>query len=86
MSEEAQESRNKDLKRTRTDHSRKRSRQETNEDIFNYLLVSSDPYITNIRKKTLKREILLLDEAVELLAEHERIEYRVSAQSHDSSC
>lgn len=85
MSEEAQESRNKDLKRTRTCHSRRGSRTEANQDIFNYLLVSSDPYITYCRKRTFRNKYLMLPEAVELLEENERLEYRVVSQPEVSS-
>lgn len=40
MSEEAQEARNKDVKRYREFHSRKFSRKETIEDMFHMLLIS----------------------------------------------
>lgn len=49
LSEEAQEARNKDLKNFRRSHTRKYSRQATNEDLLHLLLVSSDPYITTLR-------------------------------------
>lgn len=49
FSEEAQESRNKDFKRIRANHSRKTSRAHTNEDIIHWLLISSDPVISSIR-------------------------------------
>jgi hypothetical protein len=45
LSEEAQESRNKDLKYFRRSHSRKISRSSTNKDVFNLLLVSLDHII-----------------------------------------
>jgi hypothetical protein len=50
LSEEAQESRNKDLKYFRSSHSRKISRSSTDEDVLNLLLVSSDPLISSLRK------------------------------------
>lgn len=49
LSEEAAEARNKDFKSIREHHSRKFCRKATNEDIFNGLLVSSDPYLSSIR-------------------------------------
>lgn len=49
LSEDAQESRNKDYKTIREHHTRKDTRQHTNEDLLNMLLVSSDPYISSIR-------------------------------------
>ena len=51
LSEEAQESRNKDLKYTRTHHTRKANRKQNNADLIHSLLVSSDPYITSLRKQ-----------------------------------
>jgi hypothetical protein len=44
LSKEAQEARNKDIKRLRECHSRKCSRMCTIEDVFNFLLISSDPH------------------------------------------
>lgn len=43
--EKAQESRNKDIKKYREGFSQKCSREKTMEDVLNWLLVSSDPYI-----------------------------------------
>lgn len=50
LSEDAQESRNKEYKKFRLHHARKCSRSATNEDVFHTLLYTSDPYITSIRK------------------------------------
>lgn len=50
LGEEAQEARNKDIKRYRESFSRKFSRQHNMEDIFHNLLVSSDPYISSMKK------------------------------------
>lgn len=50
LSEDAQESRNKDYKRFRLHHARKCSRIATNEDVLHTLLFTSDPYITSLRK------------------------------------
>lgn len=49
LSEEAQESRNKDFKIYRERFSRKTSRRNNMEDVFQRLLVSSDPLITSLR-------------------------------------
>lgn len=60
LSEEASEARNKDFKKIREHHSRKFCRKATNEDIFNGLLVSSDPYLSSIRpvlRKSTKQAI-----------------------------
>lgn len=51
LSEEASEARNKDFRKFREHHSRKKSRQASNEDILNMLILSSDPLITSIRPK-----------------------------------
>ncbi len=50
LSEDAQDSRNKDIKRFREDFSRKCSRTSNLHDVFNRLLVTSDPYISSVRK------------------------------------
>jgi hypothetical protein len=50
LSEEAQESKNKDLKSFRRSLSRKMSRSSTNEDVFKLLLVSMDPLILSLRE------------------------------------
>lgn len=67
LSEEAQESRNKDYKTYRINYSRKTSRISTNEDILHKLLETSDPYITHLRPEPKKKHLPLSDEAKELL-------------------
>lgn len=67
LSEDAQESRNKDYKNYRLNHSRKNSRIATNEDVFKRLLCTSDPYISSIRKETRKACRDLDEDAVLLL-------------------
>lgn len=67
LSEDAQEARNKEIKRYREDFSRKCSRTKRMEDIFNRLLVTSDPYISSIRKLPQKKIKSLSREAVKLL-------------------
>lgn len=51
LSEDIQESRQKDFKNYRLFYARKTSRLSTNTDIFNLLLITSDPVITNLREK-----------------------------------
>lgn len=51
LSEEAQEAKNKDYRHFRLTNTRKTSRLHQNEDLFNMLLLSSDPYITSLRYK-----------------------------------
>ncbi|XP_043262527.1 uncharacterized protein LOC122403220 [Colletes gigas] len=50
LSEDAQETLNKYIKRFREDFSRKMSRMKTVEDVFFRLLIASDPYISSLRK------------------------------------
>jgi hypothetical protein len=66
LSKEAQESRNKDLKYFRSSHARKISRSST-DDVFNLLLVSSDPLISSLRKLPKKATKTYLPEALKLL-------------------
>ena len=67
LSEEAQEARNKDIKKYRKDFSRKCSRVKTMEDVFKRLLVTSDPYVSSIRKLPQKKMKSLTKEATGLL-------------------
>lgn len=58
LTEEAQESRNKDCRRFREHHTRKIFRENTNRELLTILLVSSDPVIASLRrppKKTTER-------------------------------
>ena len=63
LSEEAEEARNKDYRKYRLMYSRKCSRTSTNTDVFNRLLVSSDPYISSKRRQP-RKEFLELDDVV----------------------
>ncbi|KAJ4429838.1 hypothetical protein ANN_22042 [Periplaneta americana] len=67
LSEEAQEARNKDIKRFREHHTRKNSRINTVTDLVNNLLVSSDPLISSLRRSHEKPSSTLPDEAKSLL-------------------
>lgn len=67
LSEDAQESRNKDYKKFRLHHSRKCSRTATNEDVFHTLLCSSDPFISGLRRQHTPKHIELDEEALNLL-------------------
>lgn len=49
LSEEVIEARHKEFRRFRLNNARKKSRRCTNEDIMFSLLISSDPYISNLR-------------------------------------
>lgn len=67
LSEEAQESRNKDLRRFRECHTRKCSRIDTNTDLAQRLLVTSDPLINSFRKETRKSRKCLHKDVLSLL-------------------
>ncbi|PSN38917.1 hypothetical protein C0J52_11862 [Blattella germanica] len=64
LSEEAQEARNKDIKKYREHHTRKSSRKNTMTDLINNFLISSDPLISSIRKS---HKTPLWNEALHLL-------------------
>jgi len=55
MSEDAQESCNKYIKKFREDFSRKCTRTQTMEDVFLRLLVTLDPFISSLRKLPQKK-------------------------------
>lgn len=57
MSEEASEAKNKEIRKVRLGHTLKTSRVRTNFDLIKYLLVSSDPYISLLRKLPRKSNI-----------------------------
>ena len=66
--EEASESRNKDFRRFREHHSRKISRQDSNHDILNMLVVSSDPFLSAQRPKLdAKRKQSFFAETLDLI-------------------
>ncbi|XP_076396765.1 uncharacterized protein LOC143265943 [Megachile rotundata] len=67
LSEEAAEARNKHFRTYRENHSRKCSREACNEDVINRLLLTSDPYLTSIRKIPKKKSRPLLQETLNLL-------------------
>lgn len=69
LSEEAQESRNKDYKYYRLHNTRKFSRLVTNEDVFHNILISSDPYISHRRPEPKTKSLPLSEEAKTLLKE-----------------
>lgn len=54
LSEDAQEARNKDIKKYFEGYSRKPSHTNTMEDVFHWLLISSDPLISSLRKMKLR--------------------------------
>ena len=83
MSEEAQESSNKFIKKFRQDFSRKCSRTKTMEDVFCRLLVTSDPLISSLRKVPAKK--MRSPEAIELLNEHSIKQADIPALSSDEA-
>ena len=67
LSEDAQESRNKDIKNFREGFSRKFSREKSVQDVSHRLLVSSDPFITSLNNVQPKQGQSLSSEALQLL-------------------
>ena len=76
MSEEALESRNKDFKKYREHFTRKCSRQKTNEDLINRLLVSSDPIISSSRKAKPKYSKALPAQVLQLLKPPDPLQFQ----------
>jgi hypothetical protein len=68
FSEKAQESRNKERKYFRRIHSRKIYQSTKNEDVFNLLPLSSDPFISSLRGLPKKTTKTCLPEALQLFA------------------
>ncbi|XP_025406345.1 uncharacterized protein LOC112680462, partial [Sipha flava] len=66
LSEEAQEARNKDFRNIRQNSTRQINRILQNEDLGHMLLVSSDPYISSL-KKTSKMNLKSFDEDIRAL-------------------
>lgn len=67
LSEEAQEARNKDCRRFRLHHTRKRSRIATNTDLLKMLLITSDPVINSLREIPNKKADKLPSEVLQLI-------------------
>ena len=67
LSEDAQEARNKDIKKSRENFARKSSRAQTMEDVFKRLLASSDPVISSLQKMRPKKSDPLSPKVLELL-------------------
>jgi hypothetical protein len=55
LSEEALEARHKEIRKNRLYHTRKTSREDSNRDLMNILLLTSDPLISSRRKNTSKK-------------------------------
>ena len=88
-SEEARESRNKEIKNYRLYHSRKDSRLHTNEDQVHYLCAKSDPFISSLRQKVNKDKNLWskspkeAHDLIELTIESTDCEYDFSSESEE---
>ena len=61
LSEEAQEAKNKDLRRYREHHTRKISALKINEDLFHRLILSSDPQLSSFARSKQKQKITDVD-------------------------
>lgn len=69
FSEEAQEARNKDFRWYREHHTRKMSREESNEDLFHMLIITLDPVISSMTRLPLRKADPFSDEVINLLQE-----------------
>lgn len=67
LSEEPQEGNNKIFRKARSQHSRMCNRKSTNNDIFHFLLVASDPVISTLRIKEEKENVPLSKESENML-------------------
>lgn len=85
LGEEAQEARHKDVKRYRELYSRKFSRQKTMEDVFHNLLISSDPYITSLRKLSGKGMKKYSPEVIQFFDLPSDIDFEMSEDKEDNS-
>lgn len=83
LSEEAQETKNKEIRRFREHHTRKSSKIKNNEDLFKRLLLSSDPYISSFYKSDKKRECLKDPEVLNLLVIPEKPEEEETEDDED---
>ena len=85
LSEEAQESRNKDIKAFRERFARKFSREKNMQDVFQRLLVSSDPLITSIGNIRPKKSTNLSEEAIQLLLPSTIVEKNSATENYYES-
>lgn len=74
LSEEAQESRNKDARNYRELFTTKKSRICSNLDLLHRLLISSDPFINSLRKTPRSKRRALTSEVIGLLSEPEHVD------------
>ncbi|KAI8122715.1 hypothetical protein CVS40_6479 [Lucilia cuprina] len=85
LSEEAQEACNKTFKKVRENNARRCGGKENLEDIFNFLIVNSDPIITKTRKIPKKNKQELPQEVKEFLAIPNEITSDFECDSCDSA-
>lgn len=95
LSEEAQETKNKDIRRYRESHTRKISPEKVNEDLFHRLILSSDPYLSSfaIGQKPRRRidgdmlELVVTNKEQEMLSEDEgETEEEEEEQESEGEC
>ena len=84
LSEDAQEARNKDIRRYREKCSRKFAREKTMEDVFHRLLASSDLLISSLQNYEPKVSKPLPQEVMELLVEQRGTTFDVSEEINAS--
>lgn len=82
-SEEAQEARTSDLRSFKRDYSRKGSRIENLEDVFNRLTLTSDPYLVKLTGGNIKCKIIYDRELLKLLNITEDCPYDINIISQE---
>lgn len=83
-SEEAQEARNKHNKQFRENYTRKTSRIDTNTDLLNRLLITSDPFIASLRASPKTKHSKMNPDMLNLIASENILESDNSDTSDDS--
>lgn len=83
LSEEAQEARNKDCRYFREHYTRKCTKIATNEDLFNTLLASSDPYITSLKRILPRKSGTISADVLNLLKQFENANQEDESDDND---
>lgn len=83
LSEEAAEARNKHFRNYRQDFARKFSRESCNEDIFNRLLLSSDPLLSSMREVKKRKANTFMPETLDILLSAEPYIVENDSESDD---
>lgn len=83
LSEEAAEARNKHFRSYRHDFARKFSRESCNQDVFNRLMLSSDPLLSSMREVKKRKSNTFLPESLAMLIAAEPNVFGYSSESEE---